>query len=273
MVQQFYGEASEMGEDILFRCARVGVGFEVGGHWSPVLEDVSLSVGAGEFLSILGASGTGKTTLLRVLGGLAATTPGSSVQFLGKEISGTPEGIVIVFQNYSASLLPWRTVGKNVSLGIEGKFTASECASMVLEVLNLVGLSHRINDYPWRLSGGQQQRVQIARAIVMKPKVLLMDEPFGALDAMTKAQLQDGLLTLQQVTGATIIFVTHDIDEAIYLSDRVLVLSGSPARVAMEKSIDLPRPRDQMVTKEDPRYLRLRHEIHEFLRAGPENVN
>lgn len=256
----------------IFSCENVKVGFEAQGRSISVLEDVSFEVGQGEFLSILGPSGTGKTTLLRVLGGLVRTQPGSSVRFLGEEVNSVPDGIVIVFQNYTASLLPWRTVRKNVALGIERKVSAKECDERVSEALELVGLSDRAQDYPWRLSGGMQQRVQIARAIVMRPRVLLMDEPFGALDAMTKAHHQDELSKLQQVLNSTIIFVTHDIDEAVYLSDRVLVLSGSPARVAFDERISLPRPRDQVLTKEMPAYLEARHKIYSYLNAGGSTV-
>jgi NitT/TauT family transport system ATP-binding protein len=251
-----------------FSCSDLYVEYHTRGASLRVLEDVSFTCKQGEFVSILGPSGTGKTTLLRILAGLLSPGRGSSVRFGGREITGPAEGVAIVFQNYTASLLQWRTVERNVALGLEGVVSKDERAERVAEALALVGLSERRKDYPWQLSGGMQQRVQIARALVMRPKVLLMDEPFGALDAMTKAQLQDELIKVHQVTGATVVFVTHDVDEAVYLSDRVFVLAGSPARFAAELTLDLPRPRSQVTTKESPAYLKARHVVHEALRSG-----
>jgi NitT/TauT family transport system ATP-binding protein len=223
---------------------------------------VCFSVAEGEFVSIVGGSGTGKTTLLRALGGLVRPKEGSSVRFAGRSVEAPPAGAVVVFQDYRGSLLPWRTVEKNVELGIEGRVPAAERKRRVTDVLELVGLAHRRRDYPWTLSGGMQQRVQIARALVMQPRVLLMDEPFGALDAMTKAQLQDELQRVHRATGTTVVFVTHDIEEAVYLSDRVLVLSGFPARVTLEVAVPLPRPREQVGTRETHEYLEIRHRVH-----------
>ena len=251
-----------------FTCSGLYVEYELRTGPLRVLEDVAFSCAPGEFLSILGPSGTGKTTLLRILAGLLTPGAGSSVTFEGTPLTGPNEGVAIVFQNYSASLLQWRTVEKNVALGLEGRVTKAERAERVDAALDLVGLADRRQDYPWQLSGGMQQRVQIARALVMRPRVLLMDEPFGALDAMTKAQLQDELLRVREVTGTTVVFVTHDVDEALYLSDRVLVLSGKPARVTTELPVDLPSARDQVSTKEDPAYLRARHAVYEALKGA-----
>jgi NitT/TauT family transport system ATP-binding protein len=245
-----------------FVCRDVAVDFVAAHERRRVLEGVDFSVEPGEFVSLLGPSGTGKTTLLRVLGGLQQPAVGSSVTFEGTPVDGPPEGVVVVFQDYWSSLLPWRTVEKNVALGLEGKMPAGVRRERVAEALELVGLAFRAKDYPWRLSGGMQQRVQIARALAMEPKVLLMDEPFGSVDAMTKAQLQDGLQRVHQLTGTTVVFVTHDIEEAVYLSDRVLVLTGLPARITSEFRVDLERPRSQISTKEHPEYLRLRHAIY-----------
>ena len=231
----------------------------------PILDDVNLQVRAGEFLSIMGRSGTGKTTLLRVLGGLLDPTPSSSVIFDGGRVDGPPAGVVFVFQNYAASLLAWRTVAGNVGLGLEGHTSKEERKDRVAEALAMVGLADRAKDYPWRLSGGMQQRVQLARALAMRPSVLLMDEPFGALDAMTKASLQDELLRVQDRTGSTVVFVTHDVDEAVYLSDRIVVLEGGPATVAQEIAVDLPRPRHQLATKEQPAFLRLRRAVYDAI--------
>ena len=233
----------------------------------PVLRDVNLELRAGEFLSVMGRSGTGKTTLLRVLGGLLDPTPTSDVTFRGRPVDGPPEGVVFVFQNYAASLLPWRTVERNVGLGLEGRTSKADRRSRVADALAMVGLADRAQDYPGQLSGGMQQRVQLARALAMQPSVLLMDEPFGALDAMTKASLQDELQRVQQRTGTSIVFVTHDIDEAVYLSDRVVVLDGSPATVAHEFEVDLPRPRHQLATKEMPAYLSVRRAVYDAIRG------
>jgi NitT/TauT family transport system ATP-binding protein len=228
-----------------------------------ILEGVNLTIGDGEFVSIMGRSGSGKTTLLRVLGGLL--DPASDVTFAGRRVEGPSDGVAFVFQNYAASLLPWRTVEGNVGLGLEGHTTKPERRQRVAETLAMVGLGDRAKDRPWQLSGGMQQRVQLARALAMRPSVLLMDEPFGALDAMTKASLQDELLGVQQRTGTTIVFVTHDIDEAVYLSDRIVILDGAPATVAHEIEVDLPRARHQLATKELPEFHRLRRTAYDAI--------
>jgi NitT/TauT family transport system ATP-binding protein len=231
-----------------------------------ILRDMNLTVPEGEILGIVGRSGTGKTTLLRVLGGLLRPTSGSA-SVDGVEITGPPEQVVTVFQDYAAALLPWRSLERNVGLPLEGRMGKSERQDRVREALSMVGLESRARDYPWRLSGGMQQRVQIARALALRPRVLLMDEPFGALDAMTKASMQDQLLRLQRETGATVIFITHDIEEAIYLSDRVALIAGSPGHIPLEIATELERPRDQVETRELPRYLEVRHQVHAALAA------
>ena len=251
-----------------FECHNVSLEFETPQGPHRVLEDVSFTVAPGEFVSIVGQSGTGKSTLLRILGGLERAAPGSHVRHHGHEVVGPPDGVVIVFQDYRGSLLPWRTVERNVSLGLERVLRGPERAERCRQALELVGLSGRARDYPWRLSGGMQQRVQIARALAMEPGTLLMDEPFGALDAITKGQLQDELQSVHKVVGATIVFVTHDIDEAVYLSDRVLVLADDPARISTELVVTLPRPRDQIATKEQSEYLRLRQAAYRALGGG-----
>jgi NitT/TauT family transport system ATP-binding protein len=174
----------------------------------------------------------------------------------------------MLFQDYGNALLPWRTVARNTALGLEGRASRAERRVRVDSALRMVGLEEHGSDHPWQLSGGMAQRVQIARALAVEPQVLLMDEPFGALDAITKATLQDVVLDVRQQTGATIVFITHDLDEAIYLSDRVLVLSGSPGAIAMSVETGLPRPRDQLATRELPRYLAVRHQLGQALRAA-----
>lgn len=231
-----------------------------------VLSNLGLDVYEGEFVSIVGLSGCGKTTLLRVLAGLLTPTADSTVRYKDEPVNEPPEGVVVVFQNYGASLLPWRTVEKNVALGLEERLPKAERRQRVREALEMVGLAHRAGDHPWRLSGGMQQRLQIARALAMQPSVLLMDEPFGALDAMTRASLEDELLGVYQRTGATVVFVTHDIDEATYLSDRVVVMHGPPAVIDAEVSVECPRPRDQLETRESDAFLEARHEIYQAIR-------
>ena len=230
-----------------------------------ILDDVTFDVGEREFVSIMGRSGSGKTTLLKTLGGLQDATPGSVVRAAGAPVDGPPEGAIFVFQDYAASLLPWRTVERNVSLGLEGRLGRAQIAQRVAEALAMVGLTDRRKDHPWQLSGGMQQRVQLARSLAIRASLLLMDEPFGSLDAMTKAGLQDELQRVHHDARATVVFVTHDIDEAIYLSDRILILDGAPGTVTQSIDVDLPRPRDQLATKELAHFSRLRRTVYEAI--------
>jgi len=252
---------SSAATDVAFACESVRKEFGSGPESRGVLE-LSLSVAAGEFLTIVGGSGVGKTTFLRVLGGLTPCTAGS-VSHKGRPVAGPPDGVVMVFQDYGRSLLPWRTVEKNVALGLEGGDVATaERQRRIDDALGRVGLLDSRRQYPWQLSGGMQQRLQIARALAVEPDALLMDEPFGSLDAITKASLQDELLKLHAASQKTIVFVTHDVDEAIYLGDRVVVLAGRPAGISREFDVSLPRPREQLETRELSEFLELRHEVH-----------
>ena len=248
-----------------FSCRNLSVQMTNHHQVKRVLDALDFEIREGEFVTLLGGSGVGKTTLLRVLGGLQDATPASEVSYRGMPVTSPPDRVVTVFQDYASSLLPWRSVKRNVALGIEGRVSAEERDAAVDEALGMVGLLSHKDHYPWQLSGGMQQRVQIARALVMKPLALLMDEPFGALDALTKASLQDGLLSIHRQTGSTVVFVTHDIEEAVYLSDRILILVGSPAHIGLELNVDLSRPRHQVTTKEEPRYLELRHKAYEAI--------
>jgi len=234
-----------------------------------VLDGVTFDVEKGEFVSIMGRSGVGKSTLLRVLAGLLDAEIGSVVQLDGADVAGPPERVSLVFQDYTRSLLPWRTVARNIELPLERSMAKSERRLRVDEALEMVGLRDRADNRPFELSGGMQQRVQIARALVSRPSVVLMDEPFGAVDALTKASLEDQLLELVSATGTTVVFVTHDIDEAVYLSDRILVLAGTPARVAAEVKVECARPRGQLVTPGSAEFLSARRRVHEVIFGAP----
>ena len=251
--------------------ARAQIAFEnvsllLGGK--TIIEHVSLDVAAGEFLCIIGASGCGKTTALRLAAGLYQPTSGS-VRFEGNQMLAPRCDIAIVFQDYGKALLPWRTAAGNVSLALETiGVRAAQRAARITELLAKVGLAGHASKYPSEMSGGMQQRLQIARCLAQDPKALLMDEPFGALDAMTRQGLQDEVLSLVAATRATVIFVTHDLEEAIYLGDRVIGLLPHPGRVGIELKIDLPRPRDQLATREHQEFLRLRRELFDFIKAS-----
>ena len=233
----------------------------------PIVEDLSLAVKPGEFLCVVGASGCGKTTALRLAAGLYQPTSGS-VQFNGQAMLSPRRDIAIVFQDYGKALLPWRTAAGNVSLALEANgVSAAQRAARIEALLAKVGLPHHADKYPAEMSGGMQQRLQIARCLAQDPKALLMDEPFGALDAMTRQGLQDEVLSLVAASETTVIFVTHDLEEAIYLGDRVIGLLPNPGRVGIELAIELPRPRDQLATRENPEFLRLRRELFDFIKA------
>jgi NitT/TauT family transport system ATP-binding protein len=250
--------------DLLFSCSGVSVVLSHALGDRKILDDITFDVRRGEVFTIVGPSGTGKTTLIRVLGGLTPAATGS-VHINGRLLSGPPEEAVIVFQDYSHALLQWRTVARNVAFGLEGRMAQAEIDERVHSALRLVKLDKNANDYPWQLSGGMQQRVQIARALAVRPSVLLMDEPFAALDAMTKATLQDELHRVRDETGTSIIFVTHDIEEAVYLGDRIAVITGSPGRIARTFEVDLPKPRDQIATRQLPAFLEFRYAVHQAI--------
>lgn len=228
--------------------------------------DVSFRVEARQFVSIVGPSGCGKSTLLQCVAGLMRPTAGS-VFLEGHEVTGPPEGLILLFQEYNKSLMAWRSVLGNVRFGLESRpgMTSSERDAEARHYIELVGLGGFERHYPWELSGGMQQRVAIARALACKPRVLLMDEPFGSLDALTRIELEDTLLRLWESLRSTILFVTHDIEEAVYLSDRVYVLSRRPSRMIEDTAVNLPRPRDQLATRESARFIELRHRTFELI--------
>jgi NitT/TauT family transport system ATP-binding protein len=233
-----------------------------------VLCDITVEVHQGELVCIVGPSGAGKTTLLRCLSGLHRPTSGE-VSINGKVLHGSPEDLAVVFQDYSRSLLPWMKVAANVEFPLlEKKMSKSERKALVTQMLTSVGLEGHAGKYPRELSGGMQQRVAIARALAFRPSVLLMDEPFASLDAQTRADLEDVVLQLRDEFGVTIVFVTHDIDEAVYLGDRVVVLSGAPATVTTIVNVPLPTPRDHVATKALLEFSNLRTEVLTQIRSN-----
>ena len=232
------------------------------GENTVAIGNVSCQVEAGEFVCFVGPSGCGKTTLLMSIAGLLEPTSGR-VLVKGQEVKGPPPDLVLVFQEYNKSLFAWRTVLGNVLFGLEARRDRTRRGeAKARELLELVGLKGFEKHYPWELSGGMQQRVAIARALAYQPEVLLMDEPFGSLDALTRLELEDTLLTVWAQLKTTILFITHDIEEAIYLSDRIWVLSRRPSHIIQELAIGFPRPRNQVATRAEPRFMALRNDIY-----------
>jgi nitrate/nitrite transport system ATP-binding protein len=231
------------------------------------LKDINLSIGEGEFVTLIGHSGCGKSTLLNLVAGLLVQTTGVLI-CAGREISGPGPDRGVVFQNHS--LLPWLTCAENIYLAVERVFGASESKAQLkartLKALDLVQLGHAADKRPNEISGGMKQRVGIARALSIEPKVLLLDEPFGALDALTRAHLQDELLKIVAKTHSTVLMVTHDVDEAVLLSDRIVMMTNGPAATIGDiVNVDLDRPRDRLALVNDSRYHHLRGRVLEFL--------
>ena len=231
------------------------------------LADVNLSIARGEFVALIGHSGCGKSTVLNLIAGLLDANEGGLI-CNGREIDGPGPERAVVFQNHS--LLPWMTCFGNVHLAVEKVFGARESKAQLKarteQALNMVGLNHAMHKHPNEISGGMKQRVGIARALAMEPKVLLMDEPFGALDALTRAHLQDELLRIVGQTQSTVVMVTHDVDEAVLLSDRIVMMTNGPAATVGEiLAVDLPRPRDRLALANDSQYHAYRTAVLEFL--------
>jgi NitT/TauT family transport system ATP-binding protein len=214
-------------------------------------------------VALIGPSGCGKSTLLHIMAGLSAPTSGS-VRLKGELVERPRADMMFVFQQYTKSILPWKSVLDNVLLGVkyQSQLPRDELAAFCMQQLELVGLGAYAHYHPYQLSGGMQQRVAIARALARRPDILLMDEPFSALDAMMRIELQDLLLKLWSELGLTILFVTHDLEEALYLAQRVLMLSASPASISEEVDVPLPYPRRQVETRADPAYLELREQLY-----------
>jgi NitT/TauT family transport system ATP-binding protein len=254
----------------------LGKTYGTGAKATHAIAEVSFAVEEREFVCVVGPSGCGKTTLLKCAGGLLPPSRGE-VLLRGKRVTSPPEEMALVFQEYSRSLLPWASVRNNVLLPLRHKkLGRRERKALVEEALGAVGLTRFIDHYPWQLSGGMQQRVAIARALAYQPSVLLMDEPFASVDAQTRGDLEDLVLRVREEFGITILFVTHDIDESVYLSDRVVVLTHAPTEVKEIIPVDLPFPRDQIATKELPEFAHLRAHVYRLIKreqaAEPEAV-
>jgi NitT/TauT family transport system ATP-binding protein len=232
------------------------------------VRNLTFDLRAGELACLVGPSGSGKTTLLKCISGLMAPTEGE-VLLDGKRVTGPPKKMAVVFQEYGRSLFPWMRVRDNVELPLKNQgMPKAERDRLVDEALEAVGLSGVPRSYPWQLSGGMQQRVAIARAIAYQPEVLLMDEPFAAVDAQTRADLEDLIRVVWKKLGVTVLFVTHDIDESVYLGERVIILSSSPTVIQEDIVIDLPAERDQLNTRSLPRFTELRHHVYEQIQLA-----
>lgn len=230
--------------------------------------DISFTMDPGELVCIVGPSGCGKTTLLKCLAGLLRPTSGL-VEMHESPVTGPSPAMAVVFQEYGRSLYPWLTVRGNVELPLRHKkLPRAERDRLVTDAIEAVGLSHAARSHPWQLSGGMQQRVAIARAIAYQPEVLIMDEPFAAVDAQTRADLEDLVRELHATRKMSIIFVTHDIDESVYLGERVIVLSNSPTWVREDLPIDLPPDRDQLLTRSLPRFTELRTHVYDQIQQA-----
>lgn len=251
----------------ILELSQVSIEFKTPKGVFKALDNINLKIGQGEFVSLIGHSGCGKSTVLNIVAGLLKATAGGAM-LEGKEVNEPGPERAVVFQNHS--LLPWLTAYENVELAVKqifkGKKSKAEMKDWIEHNLKLVHMDHAMHKRPGEISGGMKQRVGIARALAMEPKVLLLDEPFGALDALTRAHMQDSLMDIQRDLKNTVIMITHDVDEAVLLSDRIVMMTNGPAaRVGEILDVDLPRPRDRLALAEDPHYNHLRQEVLRFL--------
>ncbi len=245
----------------------VDMSFTRDGQTNPVLSGINLQVPRGEFISLIGHSGCGKSTVLNIVAGLLQPTRGGVI-LDGREVGGPGPDRAVVFQNHS--LLPWLTVYQNVEIAVDkifrGTRSKAERRDWILHNLDMVNMGHALQRLPSEISGGMKQRVGIARALAMEPKVLLLDEPFGALDALTRAHLQDEVMRIQAELHNTVLMITHDVDEAVLLSDRIVMMSNGPAAtIGQVLTVDLPRPRNRITLADDAQYNHCRHEVLRFL--------
>ncbi|ODU62843.1 MAG: nitrate ABC transporter ATP-binding protein [Lautropia sp. SCN 66-9] len=247
--------------------SQVDMSFRRGGVTNPVLKGIDLHVRRGEFISLIGHSGCGKSTVLNIVAGLLRATSGGVI-LDGSEVKDPGPDRALVFQNHS--LLPWLTVYENVAIAVDKTFRRTRSAAQrrewVLRNLDMVNMSHALHRLPSEISGGMKQRVGLARALAMEPKLLLLDEPFGALDALTRAHLQDEVMRIQAELRNTVLMITHDVDEAVLLSDRIVMMTNGPsATIGQILDIELPRPRDRLTLADDARANHYRHEVLSFL--------
>jgi NitT/TauT family transport system ATP-binding protein len=232
----------------------------------PVIGGLDLHIRPGEFSVVLGPSGAGKTTLLRCLSGLLPATSGD-ISINGRPVTGVPPEVAVVFQDYSKSLYPWKTLKENVLFAVR-KLDKKEAQDRAVTALERVGLADAADLFPWQVSGGMQQRATLARALVSQAPLVIMDEPFASVDALTKIHLEELLLSLWAETPFTCIFVTHDIEEAVFMGDRIFVLSGRPTKLLEEYEVDLPRPRDHIHTKSLARFAELREKTFNLIEGS-----
>jgi len=252
----------------------VDMQFTRDGQSNPVLQGIDLQVQRGEFIALIGHSGCGKSTVLNIVAGLLQPTRGGVI-LDGREVNAPGPDRAVVFQNHS--LLPWLTVYQNVEIAVDKIFARTrikaERRDWILHNLEMVNMTHALQRLPSEISGGMKQRVGIARALAMEPKVLLLDEPFGALDALTRAHLQDEVMRIQAELHNTVLMITHDVDEAVLLCDRIVMMTNGPAAtIGQVLNIDLPRPRDRIALADDPHYNHCRHEVLSFLHEKQRKV-
>lgn len=251
--------------ETLLEVRDLGKTYSKAGVDTTIIGKLDFDVRGSEIVSIVGPSGVGKTTLLKCLAGLHSSSRGSVV-ISGHTVKGPPREIALVFQDYSRSLMPWLTVERNIQLPLRHmKLPKDKIARRTKTSLEAVGLAHAAKQFPWELSGGMQQRVAIARALAYRPEILVMDEPFASVDAQTRFELEDLVLEINRRFNITVLMVTHDIDEAVYLSDRIVAIGRRPAVVLDVIDVDLPKPRTQLETRALPEFGQIRHEVLELI--------
>src|SRR5215217_5303697 len=256
----------------MLEVSQLGKTYGEGDGATHAIASVGFTISEKEFVCVVGPSGCGKTTLLKCMSGLLEPTAGT-VELRGRRVTAPPPEMALVFQEYSRSLLPWMSVRGNVTLPLRHKkLGKGETARLVEEAVEAVGLTRFIDRYPWELSGGMQQRVAIARALAYQPEILLMDEPFASVDAQTRGDLEDLVLRVREQFGVTVLFVTHDIDESVYLSDRIVALTPSPTEVREDIDVNLPRPRDQVKTRGTIEFAHLRSHVYRLVKRPDETT-
>lgn len=261
-----------VGESPVLSVENLGKVYTSGSTQFEAIKDVNFTLKRGELVCVVGPSGAGKTTMLRCIAGLSEPSRGKVV-LEGEIVKGPPSNLAVVFQEYGRSLFPWMTVAANIELPLKEKgVPSSRRAQLVQNAIDAVSLSGFESSYPWQLSGGMQQRVAIARAVAFEPHILLMDEPFAAVDAQTRAELEDLILALWRELDITVLFITHDIDESVYLAERILVLSSAPTEILKEVQIELPSPRSQLETRSAQEFALYRKQVYELIQQAKAGV-